>query len=58
MPADDGMLLSIVNMKLRDAYGSVEELCDDLEWDFAELTARLDAFGYAYDERSNSFRIK
>ena len=31
LPKDPAMLLSIVNMKLRDFYPSLDVLCDDLE---------------------------
>ncbi len=30
LPEDPVMLLSFVNMKLRDQYASLDELCDDL----------------------------
>ena len=33
LPKDAAMLLSAVNLKLRDYYGSLEELCDDLDED-------------------------
>lgn len=49
------MLLSFVNMKLRDSYASLDELCEDLEFDRAELEARLGAIGCRYDETSNAF---
>ena len=35
---DKNMLVSVINMKLRDFYGSFEELCDDLDEDMDELT--------------------
>ena len=33
LPNDPMMLLSFVNMKLRDQYGSLEALCEDLDQD-------------------------
>ena len=30
LPEDPVMLLSFVNMKLRDQYASLDDLCDDL----------------------------
>ena len=30
LPKDPIMLLSVVNMKLRDTYSSLDALCDDL----------------------------
>ncbi len=55
LPSDPVMLLSVVNMKLRDQYASLDALCDDLDEDKAELAARLAALGYAYDEKTNRF---
>ena len=56
MMRDAAMLLSFVNMKLRDAYASPEELCEDLGWDLGELEARLASAGAAYDASANRFR--
>ncbi len=53
LPTDGAMLLSFLNMKLRDSYGSLAELCDDLELDQAELEARLSALGLSYDAARN-----
>lgn len=33
LPKDPMMLFSVVNMKLRDHYSSLNELCDDLHID-------------------------
>lgn len=55
LPKDPILLLSIVNMKLRDFYSSLDALCDDLEEDKNEITARLSAAGYEYDEDFNQF---
>ena len=38
IPKDPVMLLSFVNMKLRDFYGSPEVMCEDLELDVQEVT--------------------
>ena len=56
LPADDGILLSMINMKLRDAYNSLDALCDDLELDRAALEARFAALGVAYDAAENRVR--
>ena len=37
IPKDPVMLMSFLNTKLRDQYSSLEELCQDLEADQAEL---------------------
>lgn len=56
LPKDKFMLLSIINMKLRDQYGSLDALCDDMDVDKAKLIADLSEIGYAYDETRNSFQ--
>ena len=40
-PKDPMMLLSWVNMKLRDFYPSLDNLCEDLELDRNELVEKL-----------------
>ena len=55
LPTDAAMLLSVVNMKLRDRYASLEELCDDLEEAPEKIEARLAAFGYEYNAEENRF---
>ena len=56
MMQDSAMLLSFVNMKLRDTYDSLDALCDDLEFDRAQLEERLAAIGCRYDAAGNCFR--
>ena len=55
LPNDPIMLLSVVNLKLRDQYKDLDALCEDLEEDKAALCARLSAVGYAYDPQRNQF---
>jgi len=55
LPQDNDMLYSIVNMKLRDQYDSLDELCDCEDIDVATLIVRLNAAGYEYDEEHNKF---
>ncbi len=52
---DAAMLLSFVNMKLRDRYGTLDELCDDLGLDREELERRLAEAGWSYDAKNNRF---
>ena len=54
-PKDPIMLLSWVNMKLRDFYPSLENLCEDLEIDRQELTDRLMEAGFEYNCKLNKF---
>jgi hypothetical protein len=56
MPKDPFMLLSWVNMKLRDQYESLQALCNDLDIDLRELTDKLAAVGFDYMPEINQFR--
>ena len=56
MPQDPEMLYSIINMKLRDSYDSLDSLCDDADISRSEIEARLNAVGYFYKEEINQFR--
>ena len=55
IPKDPVMLLSFVNLKLRDFYKSLEMLCDELGVDRRELTEKLASIDYHYDEEKNQF---
>lgn len=55
MPTDPVMLLSFVNLKLRDFYGSLDAMCDDLDADRQQIVDRLAAIDYHYDEKRNQF---
>ena len=46
IPNDPVMLLSFINLKLRDFYGSLDALCEDLD------VAGID---YRYDAGKNQF---
>lgn len=55
IPKDPVMLLSFINLKLRDYYASLELLCEDLELEQNELCAKLAAIDYHYDGDRNQF---
>lgn len=55
IPKDPNMLLSFVNLKLRDYYSSLEAMCDDMDISKAEIEEKLQSIGYAYDETRNQF---
>lgn len=55
IPRDPVMLLSFVNLKLRDFYKSPEELCSDLGIDKEELETKLKSIDYEYDSNSNQY---
>lgn len=56
LPNDPIMLLSVVNMKLRDSYPTLEALCEDMEISPEELESRLKAVGVEYDKENNQFK--
>ena len=55
LPADNYMLLSFINMKLRDFYKSLDDLCDDLDESKEEIINRLESIGYIYNKNLNKF---
>ncbi|MBR1852987.1 MAG: DUF4250 domain-containing protein [Lachnospiraceae bacterium] len=55
MPTDPVMLLSFVNLKLRDFYGSLDAMCDDLDADRQQIIERLSTIDYHYDAKRNQF---
>ncbi len=56
IPEDPFILLSFVNMKLRDEYGSLDALADGLDVDVNELKSRLESVGFKYDASQNQFK--
>ena len=57
MVKDPNIILSIINLKLRDYYKNLNELIDDLEdgYDMVEILKEND---YQYIEAINQFRKK
>ncbi|MBQ4063384.1 MAG: DUF4250 domain-containing protein [Bacteroidaceae bacterium] len=55
LPEDPMMLYSALNMKLRDFYSSLDELCDDLGIDRKEVEDKLRQVGFEYDAKMNKF---
>ena len=49
------MLFSVINMRLRDIYPSLDALCDDLHVDKKEIIDRLATAGFEYNEQQNKF---
>lgn len=56
LPEDPVMLLSFVNMKLRDDYSDLDDLCDSLGIDKCMLIEKLEKAGYKYDQENRCFR--
>lgn len=55
LPNDVMMLLSFVNMKLRDRYGSLDEMCSDMQIDRKWLENKLASVGFEYNKAQNRF---
>ena len=55
LPNDPIMLLSAVNMKLRDRYASLDALCEDMDESKEAIVAKLAEVGYEYVKERNQF---
>jgi hypothetical protein len=53
---DPHMLVSILNLKLRDYYSSLDMFCDDINIERIELESKLNKSGYFYESNLNQFR--
>lgn len=55
IPKDAAMLLSFLNLKLRDFYPSLDAFCEDTGEDKKAIEEKLAALDYHYDEEKNQF---
>ena len=55
IPNDPVMLLSYVNLKLRDYYKNLDDLCENEDVDKQALLDKLSGIGYVYKEENNQF---
>ena len=55
LPNDPVMLLSFVNLKLRDYYASLDAMCEDMDVDKQEILEKLATIDYHYDSAGNRF---
>ena len=55
MPQDPVILLSWVNLKLRDFYPNLEEFCASLGAEQQEIEEALGKLDYHYDSNANQF---
>ena len=55
LPQDPMMLMSFINMKLRDSYTSLDLLCEDLDLNKEELIQTLANAGFEYNLSTNKF---
>lgn len=56
IPQDPVILLGFINMKLRDEYTSLEQLCEELELAEKEVVDKLSGIDYHYDRVQNQFK--
>lgn len=55
LPKDPNILYSFINAKLRDHYGTLQELCAALGIQKEDLCETLSAAGYEYDDSLKRF---
>lgn len=55
LPNDPMMLFSFINMKLRDNYSSLDDLCEDLQVNKKSLLTQLKEAGFEYSPEHNKF---
>jgi hypothetical protein len=55
LPQDPMMLVSFINMKLRDEFNTLEDLCSDLNIDKRQLIDKLSAVGFTYSSENKRF---
>ena len=56
VPKDPMILLSYMNTQLRDNYSSLEEMCQSLDLDEAQIRKTLSEIGFEYVSEKNCFR--
>ncbi len=56
LPEDPIMLMSMMNMKLRDTGKKPEELCEDMDISLSEVSEKLRLAGFEYNAVINQFR--
>lgn len=56
LPQDPMILLSFINMKLRNEYSSLHDLCLSLNISQEQLCQDLKAAGFQYRQDVNQFR--
>lgn len=56
LPQDPFILLSTLNMKLRNQFSSLDKLCQFYQVDVTYLRDKMDAIGFSYDPVYNQFK--
>lgn len=55
LPNDPFMLMSFINMKLRDVYPSLDSMCEDLNISKDFIVKKLKDAGFEYNPQANKF---
>ncbi len=56
IPSDPNILYSFINMKLRNDFHTLAELCLCLDLNKEELCKKLESAGFIYDAELKKFR--
>ena len=56
LPENPFILMSFVNMKLRDVYSDLDNLCEDYDATPEEVISKLKEAGFCYDEILRQFK--
>lgn len=55
LPKDPMILFGFVNMKLRDNYASLDDLCEDMDISKEDILEQLKSVGFEYSSEQNKF---
>ena len=55
LPKDPMVLFSVIYMKLRDCYSSLDELCEDMDVSREDIVSQLKVAGFEYSAEHNKF---
>ncbi len=55
LPNDPMILLSYINTQLRDNFSTLDELCQSLGVEKADIEAKLNTIDYSYNPALNKF---
>ena len=55
LPNDPIMLMSVINLKLRDFYSNLDDMCDDMELERKNIEDKRSLIGFKYSEERNQF---
>lgn len=53
---DPNILVSMINMKLRDFYSNLDSYCDDMDISRDLIEEKLKSAGYTYNSDINQFK--